>query len=318
MQSKISVSILVISRDRRDLLQRVLSDLRAQQYDGEFEIVVVEETDAPDAPEGVVYVPHPMKNLGIAYARNLSVQHAKYDVLAFIDDDCRVEKDWLSNLVAPLQDEQVLGVQGGVTVPEGTNAIGWAESLLGFPGGGITRVKQAQGQTQSTQEISTLNACYRKHIVDEVGGFSAHARFGGEDYLLAKKVAEHGKLLFVPQAMVRHEGRGHLTDIWHWFIRRGRAEYDLCQSGFAPKGYAGWMLRSSLSLKLAAFMILCYWTVLPLILFVLFMVIVNHWRFRWVLQCDDIPNVAWLWLPWVRMVMGLATDAGRLQAWRKS
>ncbi len=318
MREKLSLSVLVISKNRRDLLHCVLADLRAQQYDGEFEIIVVEETNAPEAPEGVVYVPHPMKNLGIAYARNLSLEHAKHDVLAFIDDDCRVENDWLSKLVAPLEDEQILGVQGGVVVPEGTNNIGWAESLLGFPGGGITRIKQARGKTQPTQEVSTLNACYRKHIVDAVGGFSEHAKFGGEDYLLAKKVVEQGKLLFNPSALVAHEARGSLIDIWTWFVRRGRAEYDLWQSGLVPKGYAGWMLRSSLLLKLAAFAILCYWTVLPLVLFILFMVIANLWRFRWVLQCDDIPNAAWLWLPWVRMVMGLATDVGRLQAWRES
>ncbi len=313
-----SVSILLASRNRRDLLRRVLSDLRAQQYDGEFEIVVVEETDAPDAPdapEGVVYVPHPMKNLGIAYARNLSVQHAKYDILAFIDDDCRVEKDWLSSLVGPLHDEQVLGVQGGVTVPEGTNAIGWAESVLGFPGGGITRIKQARGQTQPTQEVSTLNACYRKHIVDAVGGFSGHARFGGEDDLLAKKVAEHGKLLFVPQAMVRHEARGHLAGIWCWFMRRGRAEMDLWRSGLAPEHYGQWMVQSSAILKFLPFVLWSYWSVFPLFLFLVMMMGMNWWRFRWVLSDSDIPNTAWFVLPVVRLTMGIATDVGRIKAW---
>ncbi|HID37400.1 MAG TPA: glycosyltransferase [Ghiorsea sp.] len=310
-----AVSILIISRDRRDLLCRVLGDLRAQQYDGEFEIVVVEETDDPQAPIGVSYVSHPMKNLGIAYARNLSLEHAKHDILVFIDDDCRVDSDWLTKLVTPLKDEKVLGVQGGVTVPDGTNGIGWAESLLGFPGGGITRVIQAEGQTQDTKEISTLNACYRKSAVMKAGGFSNHARFGGEDYLLAKQVAGKGKLLFTPLAQVQHEARGHLPAIWTWFVRRGRAEYDLWQSGLAPQGYGVWMLRSSLLLKLLPLMILCYWSVLPLILFLLFLVVVNRWRFRWVLQHKNIPTSAWLWLPWVRLVMGAATDIGRVKSW---
>jgi len=310
------LSVLIISRDRRELLHRVLHDVHNQDYDGEFEIVVVEETDEPQAPEGVVYVPHPMKNLGIAYARNLSLQHANHDILVFIDDDCRVEKDWLKQLVAPLEDEQVLGVQGGVIVPENTNGMGWAESLLGFPGGGVTRVIKAEGEHQETLEISTLNACYRKDVVLQAGGFSAHARFGGEDYVLAKKVAEKGKLLFAPLAQVKHEARGSLSSIWTWFVRRGRAEYDLWHSDFAPKGYGVWMLRSSLLLKLLPFIVLCYWSVLPLVVFVLLMVTANRWRFRWVLKHHDIPRAAWMWLPWVRMLMGLATDVGRLQAWR--
>ncbi len=309
------VSILVISRDRRDLLNRVLDDLRQQVFDGEFEIVVVEETDHPQAPQGVVYVPHPMKNLGIAYARNMSVQHAKYDTLVFIDDDCRVDNDWLSQLVSPLEDEAFLGVQGGVIVPEYTNTIGWAESLLGFPGGGVSRVYQANGQPQETHEVSTLNACYRKQAVEDAGGFSAHARFGGEDYLLAKRVAEQGKLLFVPQAVVRHEARGNLPTIWLWFVRRGRAEFDLWRSGLAPDKYGVWMLQSSQALKILPFLILGYWTILPLMIVLAALIGMNMWRFRWALKHQDIPFAAWLWLPWVRLTMGLATDFGRFKAW---
>jgi len=206
-------------------------------------------------------------------------------------------------------------VQGGVIVPEHTNAIGWAESLLGFPGGGVSRVYQAKGQPQETREVSTLNACYRKQAVEDAGGFSAHARFGGEDYLLAKRVAEQGKLLFVPQAVVRHEARGNLLAIWAWFVRRGRAEYDLWRSGLAPEGYGAWILQSSQSLKLLPFLIISYWTILPLMIVLAALISMNMWRFRWVLKHQDIPVVAWLWLPWVRLTMGLATDVGRCKAW---
>jgi GT2 family glycosyltransferase len=310
-----SISILVISRDRRELLHSVLGDVRKQDFAGEYEIVVVEETDDPQAPEDVVYVPHPMKNLGIAYARNMSVKHAKHDILVFIDDDCRVQTDWLSLLVAPLEDEQVLGVQGGVVVPEGTNALGWAENLLGFPGGGITRVVQANGKVQETKEVSTLNACYRKSAVEAAGGFSSHARFGGEDYLLAKQIAEQGKLLFNPLALVQHEARGGLPAIWHWFVRRGRAEYDLWQSGLAPYRYGKWMLQSSPTLKFLPLLLLCYWSVFPLLLFLGLMIGLNWWRFRWVLSNDGIPNLAWFYLPMVRLTMGFATDVGRFKAW---
>ncbi len=310
-----AISILVITRERPDLLANVLSDLRKQIFHGRYEIVVVEETDTPHAPEGVVYVPHPVKNLGIAYARNLSVAHASHDILVFIDDDCRVEQGWLATLVLPLQDSNVLGVQGGVVVPSATNATGWAESLLGFPGGGFTRVYQARGRVQETLELSTLNACYRKAAVLKAGGFSEHARFGGEDYLLAKKVAEHGKLLFVPQAIVRHEARGSITAIWTWFVRRGRAEFDVWQAGVAPQGFAGWMVRSSLSVKLLPFVMLTYWYLMPLLGVILLMMIVNMWRFKWVLTQKNVPFQAWLLLPWVKFVMGLATDVGRFKAW---
>lgn len=311
------ISVLVISRERRDLLNRVLDDLKKQDYQGEFEIVVVEETDSPVAPEGVVYVPHPLKNLGIAFARNLSITHAKHDVLVFIDDDCRVQPHWLSTLVAPLVDAQILGTQGGVTVPNGTNSIGWAESLLGFPGGGITRIHEAKGKAQKTKEVSTLNACYRKESVLDAGCFSSAARFGGEDYLLAKRIAAKGVLLFVPDAVVRHEARGSLPAIWTWFVRRGRAEYDVYAEGSVSEDYLPWMLRSSIMLKLLPFLVLLHWSVLPLVLMILFIVGTNLWRFRWVLAEKNIPTMAWCLLPWVRLTMNFATDVGRIKAWKQ-
>jgi len=308
------ISILVCTRNRRDMLGALLSDLRKQDYDGEMQIVVVEETDDPRPPEGVDYIPHPMKNLGIAYARNLAVAHAEHEIVVFVDDDCRVEPSWLTLLLSPLlEDASVLGAQGGVTVPEGTNAIGWAETLLGFPGGGVVRIDRADGTVQDTIEVSTLNAVYRKQAVLEAGGFDEVARLGGEDYLLAKRVAKHGRLIFVPSAIVRHAARGSLSAIWRWFVRRGGAEVALWRAGIAPRGYGGFMLRSSLGLKLLFVSVLGWWTWWPMLLLALFVVGRTAWNTRWVLVRRDVPATVWLWVPWVKMMMDIATDAGRLR-----
>ncbi|MES0371595.1 MAG: glycosyltransferase [Mariprofundaceae bacterium] len=317
MSHPLQVSILIITRDRREMLGRLLGDLHKQKYEGEFEIVVVEETDSPKAPDGVSYFSHPMRNKGIAFARNMALEHANHDLLVFVDDDCRVEPEWLSRLVAVFSDASVLGVQGGVTVPEETNAIGWAESLLGFPGGGVTRIHEAAGHVQNTLEISTLNAAYRKSAVQKVGGFPAEARFGGEDYILAKRVSEHGELQFVPDAAVQHEARGSVVAIWHWFVRRGRAEFELWRGGLAPEGFGAWMLRASLTMKLIPLVLLSFWTAWPLLGMIVLMAIINMWRYRWVLHESKIPNASWWCLPWVRLLMGVATDFGRLRAWLK-
>jgi len=310
-----SISILVCTRDRRDMLNALLADLGKQDYAGQYEIIVVEETDDPSPPAGVSYVPHPMLNKGIAFARNMAIEHATGDVVVFVDDDCRVSPDWLRRLVRPLEDAGVLGMQGGVTVPQETNAIGWAESVLGFPGGGVGRIHRARGQLQDTIEVSTLNAAYRRSVIAEVGGFPVAARFGGEDYLLAKCVAGRGRLVFVPDAVVRHVARGSVPAIWHWFERRGMAEFELWRSGMAPQDYGRWMIRSSLSIKLLPFVLLCWWSMLPLLAMIALIVVSNMWRERWVVGSPEIPLAAWFWLPWVRMLMAVGSDVGRVRAW---
>jgi len=309
------VSILVCTRDRRTMLDTLLADLRVQDYDGQYEITVIEETDDLRPPGGVNYVPHPVLSKGIAFARNLAIKHAAHDLIVFVDDDCRVETDWLRRLVRPLDDPQVLGVQGGVTVPDGTNAIGWAETLLGFPGGGITRIHYSGGKAQETQEISTLNVAYRKSAVEKVGGFPESARFGGEDYVLAKRVAEQGRLLFVPEAIVRHVARGSLAAIWRWFIRRGMAEIGLLHSSLSPSGYKNFLLRSSIFLKFGIVLLTVPWFgwALPLML-PAGLAAMTWWRLRWVRDVSDIPRTGFRVAPLVRLIMDVATDVGRLRA----
>jgi len=311
----VAVSILVCSRDRRQMLDALLGDLSAQKYGGSIEIVVVEETESPRALDGVDYVPIPVCNRGIAFARNLALEHVSHEVVVFVDDDCRVAPDWLRTLLPPLDDPRVLGVQGGVTVPEDTNAIGWAETLLGFPGGGYSRVVQAHGACQDTLEVSTLNAAYRKSAIEKAGGFPEGARFGGEDYVLAKRVAEQGRLLFVPNAIVRHAARGGLAAIWRWFIRRGMAEIGLLRSGLSPSGYKNFLLRSSIFLKFGIILLTVPWFgwVLPLVL-PAGLAAMTWWRLRWVRDVSDIPRMGFRVAPLVRLIMDVATDAGRLWA----
>lgn len=297
------------------MLDALLADLRDQDYQGEIQIVVVEETDDPRSPESVDYVPHPVRDLGIAHARNLALKHARHEIVVFVDDDCRVASDWLQKLLLPLDDPDVLGVQGGVTVPEGTNAIGWAESLLGFPGGGIARIHHAGNKARDTVEVSTLNAAYRRQAVLDAGGFDEDARLGGEDYLLAKKVAARGRLLFVPEAIVRHAARGNLAAIWRWFVRRGMAEAGLWRGGLAPAGYGLFLLRSSLFLKLVILLVgtpwLGWW--LPLLLPVA--VTATTWgRLRWIWGDAAIPRQAFWVAPLVRLTMDIAADFGRIRA----
>ncbi|RME85919.1 MAG: glycosyltransferase, partial [Zetaproteobacteria bacterium] len=76
-----AVSVLICTRNRRAWLAALLKDLRAQRYPGAVQIVVVEETDDTQPVEGVDYVPHPVRNLGLGFARNLALRHARHEIV---------------------------------------------------------------------------------------------------------------------------------------------------------------------------------------------------------------------------------------------
>lgn len=313
-----TISILICSRDRRSDLERITNELKLMNTTYLYDIIVVEETDEPRPIKGVRYFPHPVKNFGFPFARNLSIEKSRGEILVFVDDDCQIQDEWLDNLVRSFQDPSVVGVQGGVTVPDDSNAIGWTESLLGFPGGGIRRIIDSGGVAQETIEISTLNSVYRRWVIEAVGGFNNRLKWGGEDYLLAKKACQYGKCLFVPDALVTHRVRGDLSSIWHWFVRRGQAEIGVVRS----REYAGasWasILTRSLTVKLVLVSLLCLFFSGGLIyivsIFCFFYLLVQYFRSFPVWKKSKAPFKSFLIIPFVKLVMDFAVDVGRLKA----
>ena len=311
------ISILICSRGRRSILEELVLKLMKMHTSYRTELVVVEETDDPHPLTGVRYISHPIANRGFPYARNLAVANASGDLLAFVDDDCILSEGWLNHLLKPFEDPSVVGVQGGVAVPDSSGAIGWAESVLGFPGGGVRRICQAGGKPQDTTEISTLNCAYRRWVFDKIGGFDESLLYGGEDYLFAKKACEHGRCVFIPDAMVFHHPRGNLVNIFLWLYRRGRAEFDLARTGWQVKEFLSYWVRSSLLLKIlllfvigslfsATLLILC---ACPVIYY-----FVTFLRYFGYCRGYGVPFVAFTILPLVKFVMDLGLDCGRFRS----
>ena len=281
---------------------------------------MVEEADVADPIDGVKYISHPLANRGIGYARNLALKHASGDILVFVDDDCKVSQGWLEKLIEPLlADNAVLGVQGGVVVPAESNSIGWAETLLGFPGGGLKRIIEARGKLQETQNISTLNCAYRKSIIKKIGGFDERLVSGGEDNLLAKKVCRYGRCNFAPEAVVIHQPRGCLRKIWGWFVGRGRSDIELIRTGNLCQKNVINLIRASLSAKIivcgAVLFFISYFITLSKILpfaFILYFLF-QMLRYYKVWRQSRCALSVLLIIPIVKFTMDIATDYGRLQ-----
>ena len=308
------VSILICSRERRKELESLVIELKRMDTSFSYEIVIVEETDCNSPIDGVHYVGHPLADRGIAYARNLALAHARGSFIVFIDDDCAISEHWLDELLEPFKDASIIGVQGGVRVPPTSNAVGWAESLLGFPGGGIRRIFDSCGRIKKTREISTLNCAYRKEIIERIGGFDDRLKYGGEDYLIAKQACDHGCCVFVPNALVIHRPRGSFAHIWTWFVRRGRAEIDVIKTNKQADTDFLSLLKSSLYFKLGL--------IIPL------GAVFGPWLFGLVLMSYSIVQTARVYaayrshgihprvllvLPLVKLIMDMAQDWGRIQ-----
>ena len=312
-----SFSVIISTRDRPEDLARAVASVRASGEAGRrAEIVVVEEADAPRPLGGVRSVHLPREGRGFGYARNAGVAVAHGSLLVFLDDDCEAEAGWLEALTAPLRDDPaVLGAAGAVLVRD-CGAVGYAENILGFPGGGLRYRHAAGGRTIPTRHLSTCNCAYRAEAVRRAGGFAEDARRGGEDYLLAERVTALGPCVYVPDAVVYHRPRGRLGAVLRWFIRRGESEVALLRAARRRGEFARFLLRSSWTLRCLVLLAILAWrpalaALLPAAALAYGAAVL--WRFRFA-RAYPTHRRAWWAVPVVKATMDLGTEIGRWKA----
>ena len=97
------ISVIVPTRNRQRELQRCLRALAAQTYshDG-FEVIVVDDGGDSSLEPAIAPFRESLrlslieeKNGGPARARNLGAAHSAGALLAFTDDDCEPQTEWL-------------------------------------------------------------------------------------------------------------------------------------------------------------------------------------------------------------------------------
>ena len=115
-----TVSVIIPTYNRKDLLREVLNSLAQQTYPKDhFEVIIVDDgsTDGT-AAISTEYFPFVLRyfwqsNQGDAIARNLGVGQSQADILVFLDDDMFVEPDYLAYLIrehAEYQNRITVGV----------------------------------------------------------------------------------------------------------------------------------------------------------------------------------------------------------------
>jgi GT2 family glycosyltransferase len=308
--------VVICTKDRPTDLARAIASIRDSGPAGRSaEIVVVEEGDRPRQIPGVQYVHLPRHGRGFGHARNVGIRAAGGDIVLFMDDDCEAAPAWLNSLLAPLlSDQEILGVAGAVLVRE-CGLMGYAENILGFPGGGLRYLHEARGKVVPTRYLSTCNCAYRRDAVIRAGGFPEEARCGGEDFLLAERVAALGPCLYAPDAVVYHRPRGRLRAIFHWFMRRGESEIMLLHATTARRSFRWYLLRSSWTMRLLLLVaLLAWWPQLAILLppaGILYYGLIL-WRFRFARAYPSHRRAWWL-VPIVKVTMDLGAELGR---WR--
>lgn len=202
-------SVVVVSRQRPDLLARCLRSL-SQQDHPQFEVIVVADPAGLAAADatGIVLKRVAYDEANISIARNLGLALATAPVVAFIDDDAAAEPTWLSRLTTPFSNPDVVAATGYV---RGRNGISyqWRASEvdvraqdhdLAVPDAG------ALLPARSGRAVKTVgtNCAFRTGTLRHIGGFDAGYRFYLDDADVNLRLGPMGLTAVVPMAQVHH------------------------------------------------------------------------------------------------------------------
>lgn len=195
-----------------------------------FEVIVVDDGGAVDLTAVTTPIASQINlqlvrqpNRGPAAARNYGAEMANGRFLAFTDDDCRVDADWLKNMADVLQKPPAALVGGQTNNGLPHNRYAAASQLL------IDYLYQYAAETQSpTMRFFTSNnlavsaAAFAKR-----GGFNAAMPLAaGEDReFCGRWLANGGEMLFAPQAIVTHYHELSLASFWRQHVGYGRGAY---------------------------------------------------------------------------------------------
>lgn len=245
------ISVVVCSYNGADTLGACLEALDRQTIRDRAEIIVVDdgstdETAAVARKFAVELISHG-QNRGTSAARNTGTRAAHAPIVAFTDDDCIPQEDWLAELLRPYERDEVAGVGGLVSIARvetyvhrylaGNNSVytleplelelATSDSLIYRLGRYLRRMWLSADGQEGRAVYACLggNMSFRRVVLDAVGLMDDRFTFGSDDEHICVRVREqfpHMILWYEPRAEVRHDYLGTLRDQLQRNYRYGR------------------------------------------------------------------------------------------------
>ena len=237
---KPKISVVICTYNRADKVARCLQALQEQTLStSEYEVIVV--NDGSTDKTAHVLENYSFKiitnkpNQGMGQSHNNGVAVSKADIIAFTDDDCVADKNWLKNLLEDYSDTKVIAV-GGKIIPyktdkwllryyEENNPLAHLTFAFDNSSGIFYSIHQYVKHSFSLRQLPDeavglymlvgANMSMRRSIFGLVGGFDPIMRFGGEEedfWNRLRKLKPNEKLLYAPGALIKHDYEPYFKD----------------------------------------------------------------------------------------------------------
>jgi O-antigen biosynthesis protein len=215
------ISVVVCSYNGERTIRDCLEGLLSLHYPN-VEVIVVDDgsTDATAAiARDYGFRLITTGNLGLSNARNIGMQKATGEIIAYLDDDACPDPHWLTYLAATFLSTEHVGVGGPNLTPPGDGPIAYCVARA--PGNPVHVLLS----DQEAEHIPGCNMAFRKACLQAISGFDPQFRVAGDDVDVCWRLRQRGWTLgFSPAAVVWHHRRSSIHAYWKQQRGYGKAE----------------------------------------------------------------------------------------------
>jgi len=226
-------SIIVPSFNRADEIKDLIESMKQLKFDRtRFEVVIVDDGSDDNTLEllkkykvelGDLITYYTQRNEGPGAARNTGMSRANGDFFIFLDSDCTVPENWLTEIDKSVTENNADAFGGPDTYKENFPALlkSINYSMTSFITTGGLRGKK--GKKLAKFYPRSFNMGLTRKLWDKIGGFGSLRH--GQDIEFSNRILKSGAVVvFVEKAAVFHKRRTNIRrfykQVFNWGVAR--------------------------------------------------------------------------------------------------
>jgi succinoglycan biosynthesis protein ExoA len=218
-------SIIIPVRNGESTLAKCLDSIKGQSYPAnKYEIIIADGMSTDDTVK--ISQDHGAKviknnKLTVGPGRNEGFKFSVGELIAFSDDDCVMDRDWLINSVNYFEDEKVGGLSGPTITQYDGGHVGEAVGLVFelAAGTGMSAHRSDSGKVEVVGDIPGCNAIYRRKVLEKIFPIDEEL-ITADDVERNRLVRQSGfKLLYVPDVKLWHYRRQNILGFFKQIYR---------------------------------------------------------------------------------------------------
>jgi glycosyltransferase involved in cell wall biosynthesis len=219
------ISVVICAYNAERTMDACLQSLRALRYPT-YDVIIVNDGSTDRTAEIAQRYPEmrliSQENKGLSVARNVGLEHATGDIIAYTDSDCAVDPDWLTYLAYKFVYGGFVAVGGPNLPPPEASRV--AACVAAAPGGPA----HVLIDDEVAEHIPGCNMAFTKASLLQIHGFDPLHRAAGDDVDLCWRLQNEGHAIgFSPAAQVWHFRRNTIKAYLHQQMGYGHAEAQL-------------------------------------------------------------------------------------------